>query len=227
MSTRHVKRKSYPYFIPRVLPPDSEKLAKLSPWNVVEFFRIEVLLRSDEVMELYRTRMTKSGVSTDIMTGYGFDWHVLHGTHHRYLDPERQFVKGASLGRSIGPGVIDVSDWVGGDEASGIPSPDCLYLEIDTTVPPKKILDVLEPLLRQRHEQGGGTPPRMDVQVWLGYLQCYDHFVSDGWSYGRIGQQIYPGKDQEHADDQVKKAVASVDDLIESAVQKQWPPRTS
>ena len=224
MPSKRIKRKSYPYPILRALAPDPEQHYKLHPSNVVEFFRIEALLRSDEVMELYRTRMTNSGVSPAIITAYGFDWHVLRGTHHRYLHPESQCVKGASLGRSVGPGVTDISGWLGGDEVSGVPSPFCLYLEIDTTIPPKKILDVLKPLLHERHEQSGDSSPRIDVHVWLGYFQCYDHFVCDAWSYGQIGRHVYPEKDQEHATDLAKKAVAGVDDLIQSAVQKQWPP---
>src|SRR4051812_39590898 len=57
----------------------------LNVWNVQEFFRIELLLRSEPVQMMYR--IGAAGTESQIMLGliYGFTWDVLQGSHHQYL----------------------------------------------------------------------------------------------------------------------------------------------
>jgi len=84
---------SYPYSIPPVDCPDPEDLKKLDPWDVLEFFRIEALLRSQRVMKLYKqsyASWNKKDLHTDeLLTTYGVwgGWQVLEGTHHYFLFP--------------------------------------------------------------------------------------------------------------------------------------------
>lgn len=46
--------KPYLWDIPPVSPPDPDVEKKLDPWDILEFLRIEALLRSSLVMELYK-----------------------------------------------------------------------------------------------------------------------------------------------------------------------------
>src|SRR5919106_5044122 len=77
----------WPYQIPIPMgDPSSDAAKNLNPWAIQEFFRIEAWLRSKIVMELYRTegRTTESDVK--LMVKCRFNWNVLEGSHHRYLE---------------------------------------------------------------------------------------------------------------------------------------------
>ncbi len=63
-------------------------------WNALEFFRIEALLRSKKVMEVYRRtykKYTKTNRTTDklFMDFAVHDgWNVLNGSHHQLISIE-------------------------------------------------------------------------------------------------------------------------------------------
>lgn len=65
-------------------PPEVDK--QLNRWNVQEFFRIEFLLRSDRVIEIYRREGDTLAGSIELLNTFGFGWDALRGTHHRYLN---------------------------------------------------------------------------------------------------------------------------------------------
>ena len=80
-----MEQKGYPYTIPPVNCPDPKTAKKLDPWSVQEFFRIEFLLRSPTVMELFRTQGTNPRSSGQLLLQYEIPWTVLDGAHHGYL----------------------------------------------------------------------------------------------------------------------------------------------
>jgi hypothetical protein len=98
MQKSKVSRKSiaYPYSISEVICPPDHVIKKIDPWQALEFFRIEALLRSPAVHQLYREaqrhgKTTSSGVKKDdffLFSLYGISWGILKGEHHLLLRPD-------------------------------------------------------------------------------------------------------------------------------------------
>ena len=78
MSNAGREPKPYPYTIPHATCPNPATMKKLDAWHVQEFFRIELLLRSRIVMEMYQPEDTAldSPGSLTLMLRYGFGWCV-------------------------------------------------------------------------------------------------------------------------------------------------------
>jgi hypothetical protein len=74
-------KKPYPYAIPEVIPPSNEEVARSNPSLVLEFFRIEAILRSEKAHRLYH----EDGGEAILVRDYCFDWSVLDGRHHALL----------------------------------------------------------------------------------------------------------------------------------------------
>lgn len=80
----------YPYTIPPVECPSAEMVKHLDPWYVLEFFRIEALLRSDTVEALYQKTFNswnREDLESDPLTlKYNVigGWRVLEGVHHTF-----------------------------------------------------------------------------------------------------------------------------------------------
>ncbi len=81
----------YPYIIPDIQCPASETVTQLDPWYVLEFFRIEALLRSKTVMDLYQKTFkswnrldhnTDTFMATYKVVG---GWKVFEGVHGRFF----------------------------------------------------------------------------------------------------------------------------------------------
>jgi len=112
MPAKPNQKKPEPYLwdILPVSPPDPAIVEELDPWNVLEFLRIEALLRSPQIMELYEENLdffeeldkcretSKQGTITipptlllkdKLFTDYRVNggWQVLAGFHHRLLKP--------------------------------------------------------------------------------------------------------------------------------------------
>jgi|APIni6443716594_1056825.scaffolds.fasta_scaffold3686889_1 hypothetical protein len=88
-------RSAYPYSIPPVACPAKDMSQKLNPWRVLEFFRVEALLRSQKVMDLYKDNGTDEQFRSLYKVEKG--WEVLRGAHHVYLsldDPGADTAKG-------------------------------------------------------------------------------------------------------------------------------------
>lgn len=208
---------TFPYTHPLpTLPRLKEGLIKtLDPWNVWEVFRIEALLRSKTVMQLFSARPAGSPEeSKELLSRYGISWDVLEGAHHYYLEAEKQPSGIVDLRQRMGP--VLIGNWMHWKEFRLPLAPHRLFLEIDSTVPPKTLLKTLGPLLREQHKQWQQKPPHMHYNAWCQYFRCYDHRKRDGWSLGQIGRRVYAEKqDTAQAIDLAKKAIGSVTRLIE------------
>ncbi|MGH7230322.1 MAG: hypothetical protein ACREJU_03075, partial [Nitrospiraceae bacterium] len=229
----------YPYEIRAVmLNPDTDVSENLNPWAVQEFFRIEAWLRSKIVMELYRTegRTTESDVK--LMVKCRFNWNVLEGSHHRYLE--------AGNNRdTVVPGIWVLSakelTWLAGalssvekDETSTLKQQivqwvhDQVYwLCVDPALPPEVALKVIRPILTQHFKASRDAlkePRPFDLMTWLGYLRCYDFRVRDGLPYDEIGERVSPAEAGQAQRDQARKAVMKIRSLIESVERNEWPP---
>lgn len=82
-----------PYTLRPIPDLSSEVLEKVDPWEAMEFFRIEALLRSHTIWEKYRRWNNLSPAeradpyNDPLSVEYHVEsgWKVLEGTHHRYL----------------------------------------------------------------------------------------------------------------------------------------------
>ena len=225
---------SPPYTIPPVLPPDPATLKQVDSANILEFFRVEALLRSATVMALYEKaykrdsaeKIDSADKSMELWARYWITWDVLKGIHYRYLHLEQQRARGSTLGPRLGPGITDILSLFDGSETGAQPSPRCLYVEIDTTVRPKIILDTLGKLLQQRYKNWKEKPPVMrKVEVWFKYFECYDLLAADPQlSYGDIAKHVFNSNTPNNYE-RVEKAISHVRKLIDAAEQNHWPPR--
>ena len=73
LGLREALRKAgpYPYDIKVALCPDRLECKGLDPWAVLEFVRIEALLRSSTVHAFYRTRSKGVAPEEDELAAYG------------------------------------------------------------------------------------------------------------------------------------------------------------
>lgn len=240
MPSNSMKPAPYPYPIPRVdIGPDLEAAKKLNPWAVQEFLRIEALLRSKTVMDLYRAEGRTLTSDVMLLLKFRFNWTVLDGSHHRYLDPRSEY-------KMPVPGIwvltVEELMWLAGalsalakQEPSTLNQQffhwvqeKVLWLCIDPALPPEVALKALRPVLTQRHTKGAKDalkePEGCDLSTWLDYLTCYDLRVRDGHSYDEIGHIVYHSQSGHEKRDWAKRAVMSVQGLIEAAQRNDWPP---
>ena len=156
--------KPYPYRIPLAKCPDPAAIKKLDQWNVQEFIRIELLLRSQTVMELYNIEGSGSPNTVKLIREFGFRWNVLEGAHHNYLLasiapinalPGFTVLTPEELLRSVD--VLDTLVPTGSDtekkEIIGRFFDRVLCLLIDPNLPPKKVLSVLRLVLEKRYNK--------------------------------------------------------------------------
>jgi len=125
----------YPYKILPVVCPTQTDAEALDPWFVLEFFRVEALLRSNKVTKLYAQDMeagclghldntsyftepywalTREDAKNDSLhKGYKVagGWLTLKGMHHKYLSPEQTERLFAKRGRPIhAESVININE---------------------------------------------------------------------------------------------------------------------
>ncbi len=100
--------KAYLYKLPPPPSIEAAPLKKMDPWLMLEFIRVEALLRSETLQDLYLNRVIRppgrsSGSTrsqrqrektkeykTEIFRRYGILWNVLKGAHHAWLKPGRK-----------------------------------------------------------------------------------------------------------------------------------------
>ena len=235
-----MEQKDYPYAILPVTCPDPETAKKLDPWSVQEFFRIEFLLRSNTVMELFRTQGTHPKSSAQLLWQYQIPWTVLDGAHHGYLT-----LRPGQVGPIPGMSILNFRDLYETlailSQLLSTQSEDqkqqalqkfeqrFLCLLIGPTLPPALIQKALQPLLVERYKSVGKAsfkkPKKFDVKTWLQYLACYDWRVTKGATYGVIAERIYQKKGARPRD-RAEKAVDRVTKLIHAAEQHVWYPHT-
>ena len=235
----------YSYAIPRVKCPPPEIVLQLNPWNVQEFFRIELLLRSRIVVAIYDAIGDTPEGSAKLIEGYGFGWYALRGRHRRLLDPKTK----RSLPVQIWtyPQLADNSGWgpnhpnwfishmktllepTEADTAQQQYLDACrqkfvCVIEASPNVPLDDIIEKLRPVLARRQRGVSKKPYGFDPQTWLDYLSCYDLHEEKGLSVLKVGELVYK-KSGKPARSLAKTAWQRVRDFIELAESNDWPPR--
>ena len=84
------RKKPYPFTIPKIDRPPPEILNQLDPWAILEFFRVEALLRSKKIHQIYR-----DGLGSFIMEetyGFCFEEVLEEPGHHTLIDSIPVFV---------------------------------------------------------------------------------------------------------------------------------------
>jgi hypothetical protein len=170
----------YPYTIPLVSLPSDDKLAKADPSRVLEFFRIEAVLRSPRTHAFF----SKSTGQQSLLRNYLFDWSVLKGSHHELLwrdeDSNGPYYPMMPIALAGSDGVQDLKDSYRNiknmDDSSGFygnemltelqgqvsnkKDDEWLYLKIDTTCSWKGIEARIHLLYKdQRKKTGMITTP--------------------------------------------------------------------
>jgi hypothetical protein len=164
IKARISKAQSYPYTILPIQCPPPEIANKLDRLQVLEFFRIEALLRSSKVHAWYGKCYIERDDDSDsedflfthhqVMGG----WKVLDGAHHYLLKEPR--AKPAVW--ELGAGIIDIAAYYYSrsrnyelliKHLTEEPRFDrYLWLRLDTAYPPSAILRQLETHVRRLHE---------------------------------------------------------------------------
>jgi hypothetical protein len=238
MTKQTRQRDPYPYPLPGLSPLEPETVKNVNPWAVLEFLRIEALLRSKTVMELYRSEGPRLESGVKLMLRYRVNWSVLEGSHHRYLDAPSSLETAA-------PGIWLLSlnnlMWLAGALSSLTEKEssdrqesffhwvrnEMLWLCIDGSLPPDLVIKALRPILAQRSKatrESSWKPTQVDFLAWLDHFRCYDLRFRDGYSYEDIGQTVYLLAPEAGGPDRAKKAVMAIRRLIDTAEQNAWPP---
>lgn len=164
----------YPFDIPSIHLPSDEEIDKIEPWEGLEFLRIEALLRSESVAQLYRdtySKWNKDDTFTDslfIEHSVIWGWHVLEGVHQVYLHPELLRESNRVFGLPHEQeGVWDLSEYLSDAVKAGKTlsqevarlgrmisqeDPRYMWVRIDVARPPHTILRGLEKRLKAIHE---------------------------------------------------------------------------
>ena len=236
-----VMPKQYPYEIPAVKCPKPGEMEGVRPQRLLEFFRIEALLRSPAVMELYKTGRKDDYARDTLGSTYSVEdgWDVLNGTHHDYLRPlEPDKFHLAEGIDDLGEIAIEepetlcswAHDWrTEQEEYRGLPKR-TLWLAISTDIPPEAILQKLRPILRKRYVPTKPSPIKgyRGFKTWLDYFKCYDLRHHDRLEYGPVAEKVYgtrrDAKERGKVRDRAEKAVVHVTRLIKAAERNDWPP---
>lgn len=244
-----LRKRTYPFIIPEVHCPPPETLEKLAPWGILEFFRVEALLRSKKIHQIYRRRK-REAVDFKIMgPKYGFDFdEVLDEARHHNLIGYLNVVEDP-----LSP-ILDITSdikkkkdlkdaytlklWI---------SPQYKYFRLDCRNPPETIIKRLKPLLKKAHQDSLALPLKRDVgggqglayhpykkppihngnlSLWLQYLNCYDLRECEALSFGIIAKRIFD-QSGTRAYKRVQRIHGRVTELIVAAEQNIWPPKIS
>jgi hypothetical protein len=241
MSNAGSEPKPYPYTIPPATYPDLATIETLDPWHVQEYFRIELLLRSRTVMEMYRPDETalQSPGNLRLMLRYGFGWYVLQGAPYHCLKPQTGPIGAIPGLATFSPEEFTLLLQVLQNLSATLSETERQFMYeqfrtrffcafIDPNLPPDLIMKALLPRLNQRHQKGQSSLPtqpyKFNIATWLDYLACYDLRVANGLTYGKIAERIYQKKGSRPRD-QAEKAVARVKEFLAAAEHHTWPPQ--
>jgi len=240
MSNAERKPSPYPYTIPRATYPNLAIIKTLDPWHVLEFFHIELLLRSRTVMSMYHPEETalQSPGNLTLMLRYGFGWYVLQGAPYHSLKPHtgpmgaipglstfspEEFTLVLQMLQIFFKALSDTERQVMGEHFRTRFF--CAF--IDPNLPPDLVMKALLPVFHQRHHERQSSrwwpPYKINITTWLDYLACYDLRVAEGLTYGKIAERVYQKKGS-RSRDQAEKAVTRVTAFIELAEHHRWPP---
>ncbi|MGQ0811321.1 MAG: hypothetical protein ACT4OO_08875, partial [Nitrospiraceae bacterium] len=165
------KKHPYPYLISPVTLADANGKQR-DDWHVLNrFLRVEALLRSATVQQMYRSDDGSEHSAVRLFIKYGITWEVLKGEHHRYLSQKKE---GRSYYAPIVPpldshaaelaghaGIVDMNElsrlfpagaehW---NEYLLRDEPRFLHLQIDASFKPETIIKALRPILKERHKK--------------------------------------------------------------------------
>ena len=228
----------YPFAIPPVHRPDDDDASPLHVWDVQEFFRIELLLRSTTVQTIYRVGAT--GPESTVILGlmYGFTWDVLQGSHHRYLRAPSgptdtipglsvmTFKKFADTLDTLHTFLSRLPNEFGIQLVKNVHDR-FLGLWIDPAIPPDTVLSAIRPAVEERHKTSSASLVKksypFDVATWLGYLSCYDLRMTQGFTFGQIAKHVYQQSGAKPRD-RAEKAVRRTYRFIQFAESLNWPP---
>lgn len=158
-----IQRTKPPYQIPPFSLPSLATLRKLDPWYLCEFFRIEALLRSEKVWELYQQRGQPDFLPDNLTNEYAVEdgWGILEGQHHKYLAPNGgQRPLGAW---DLSPGIENLKEVVStfynvdpaflGTAISEMAGDQrFLFLRLDCAFPPEVLIASLRKILKQQYK---------------------------------------------------------------------------
>ncbi|MCH8041692.1 MAG: hypothetical protein IH977_15315 [Nitrospinae bacterium] len=156
--------KPYPY---EILPVPAElleasSLKNLDPWRILEFLRIEALLRSETVMNQYSEPGLQFGHWLRETYHVGVPTFVLGGSHHIYLLSSSK--QSGRKAWEIGEGIIDLANLAQSPNGSSviqevlqIKNPRYLHVRLDTARPPTTLWNSLKPILKEQFEQVKAT----------------------------------------------------------------------
>jgi len=191
----------------------AEQLATLDRSKMDECFRIEFLLRSEHLQDLFRRDRKRTGNALRERYKILDGWDILKGSHHTLLEPrvQRHFLADGILDLTAMARDMVALDATIRDSKSGI-----LYVGLDPRYLPGKLWKALKPRLIAR---AAALPqvrspfrfiPSQTYSTWKQYLHCYD-LSRDGRKPADIGSMVYGARGTpSQRRDQVKKAVKRV-----------------
>ena len=162
MNNTKVIRKGtpYPYPIRGVECPPDSVLERIDPWLILEFFRVEALLRSPTVQQLYRMHMSSlssdPSLSTEgnllLFSRYGISWANINSVDHHFLlnpHPVQSLTQAGitDMGAIIKDGQSEFWNLTMKSD-----TPQYVYLAINAAFPPETILKALKPVLKERNK---------------------------------------------------------------------------
>ena len=176
MSPRN-KASEFKTYLRKIRPFPSlspETMQRLNPVCIGEFLRIEALLRSMVMFNIYR-RGRQSG-ERDLKDFYQVDWGIFRGRHHILLKPRAKWVtiRLVRWPRSLlrpQSGIEDLADLILCTPRSLDLDPvltglakdaSSLLLKINAAFPPERIIKALRDLLKERHKEIFAAQNRLD-----------------------------------------------------------------
>ena len=244
----------YPYRIKPIAYLKDKELKHPNTPGVIEFFKIEALLRSEWVMEKYRSlKAQKDMKEMDVALQCGLPGDgVWHGVHHVYLLKREPFMA-AGFGEQPNDqfGIHDLKLHLFNANPTGVgfggsimwnleyqmrqkDSP-YLWLRLDSRHGPNTIWKRLKELLEKKHKQqsteGDSYPkplppqsPIQEIKAWIDYFRCYDLHHCERKSFQDIADDVYKDAPILRKANLAQKAVTRVTTLIQYAESNTWPP---
>jgi|SRR5215472_3749139 len=235
----------YPYRIKAVQIPAGNQL-KCTPAALLEWIRIECLLRSETVQELYgnRPRYVRTMHETDATEGkqprrkrtrlmgeelagppywVRYGWHVLRGAHHALLkapaNDECEAVVDLQALAKQKPAYVPFEDYLLRD------NPRYLCLRFNVTVPFRDLQAELKRLYQQRQATLPKIPKglRVTLKTWVNYLRWHDWHTINSLSAQQIANKEH-ARGSQFSTVRIERGISKAEKLIECAEQLQWPP---
>jgi hypothetical protein len=238
---------AYPYTIKPVQIPAGGQ-SKCDPAAVLEWLRIECLLRSPTVRQLYKERprhvlpmytttTTKTGrkyrkkptpQSIEFQGGeleelYGiqYGWHILEGHHHELLgniNIDAGAVVDLQVLTKLKPATVQVEEYL------LLGDPRFLCLRFNVTVP----FYVLQAELKRQYDaRQTALPPtaekvKINLKTWLAYLRWHDWHTINNLSAGQIAKKE-EGHGLTFSQVRIERALKKVGDMIKRAEEARQP----